>query len=54
MPVRWAVGGREHCKSFTAKALADAFAGTLKGTARDGTLFDPATGLPAPPTSDPG
>ncbi len=47
--VRWAVDGREHCKSFAAKALADAFLGTLKDAARDGKPFDPATGLPARP-----
>ena len=47
--VRWAVGGREHCKSFAAKALADAFLGTLKDAARDGKPFDPVTGLPARP-----
>jgi integrase len=49
--VRWAVAGREHCKSFATKALADAFLGTLKDAARDGTPFDPATGVPAPPKS---
>ncbi len=47
--VRWAAGGREHCKSFATKALADAFLGTLKDAARDGTPFDPATGQPARP-----
>jgi integrase len=47
--VRWAVDGREHCKSFAGKALADAFLGTLKDAARDGKPFDPATGLPARP-----
>jgi integrase len=47
--VRWATGGREHCKSFATKALAGAFLATLKDAARDGTPFDPATGLPAPP-----
>ena len=47
--VRWAVGGREHCKSFAAKALADAFLVTLKDAARDGKPFNPATGLPAQP-----
>jgi integrase len=47
--VRWAVDGHEHCKSFAAKALADAFLGTLKDAARDGKPFDPATGLPARP-----
>ncbi len=46
---RWAAGGREHCKSFASKALADAFLGTLKDAARDGKPFDPATGLPARP-----
>jgi hypothetical protein len=47
--VRWAVDGREHCKSFAARPLADAFLGTLKDAARDGKPFDPATGLPARP-----
>jgi integrase len=47
--VRWATGGREHCKSFATKALADAFLTTLKDAARGGTPFDPATGLPAQP-----
>jgi hypothetical protein len=45
--VRWAVAGREHCKSFPAKPLADAFLTTLKNAARDGTPFETATGLPA-------
>jgi len=48
--VRWAVGGREHCKSFSSKALADAFLVTLKDAARDGIPFDPATGQPASPS----
>lgn len=30
--------------------MADAFLGTLKDAARDGTPFDPATVLPARPT----
>jgi hypothetical protein len=47
--VRWAVDGREHCKSFAAKALAAAFLVTLKDAARDGKPFDPATGLPVKP-----
>jgi integrase len=47
--VRWAVEGREHCKSFATKGLADAFLVTLKDAARDGKPFDPATGLPAQP-----
>jgi len=47
--VRWAVDGREHCKSLPTKALADAFLVTLKDAARDGKPFDPATGLPAKP-----
>src|SRR5438034_2368145 len=46
---RWATGGREHCKSFASKALADAFLGTLKDAARDGKPFDASTGLPARP-----
>ena len=47
--VRRAVDGREHCKSFATKALADAFLLTLKEAARDGKPFDPATGQPAQP-----
>ena len=47
--VRWAVAGREHCKSFAAKPLADGFLATLKDAARDGTPFDETTGLPAQP-----
>jgi hypothetical protein len=38
--VRWAVGRREHCKSFATKALVDAFLATSK----PGTPLDPATG----------
>ena len=38
--VRWAVAGREHCKSFAAKPLADGFLTTLKDATRDGTPFD--------------
>ena len=47
--VRWAVDGREHCKSFAAKALADAFLGTLKDAARDGKPFDPVGFLNSAP-----
>jgi len=47
--VRWAVDGREHCKSFATKALADAFLVTLKDAARDGKPFSTATGQPAQP-----
>ena len=47
--VRWSAGGREHCKSFPAKALADAFLTTLKQAARDGLPFSDQTGLPAGP-----
>ncbi len=51
--VRWSVGGRERCRSFPAKALADAFLTTLKDAARDGTPFSTATGLPAVPERPP-
>ncbi len=44
--VRWAVAGREHCKSFPARPLADAFLTRLKDAARDRQPFDQATGLP--------
>jgi integrase len=47
--VRWAVTGREHCKSFAARPLADGFLTGLKNAARDHQPFDETTGLPAPP-----
>jgi integrase len=45
--VRWAVAGREHCKSFAAKPLADGFLIELKNAAHDHQPFDETTGLPA-------
>jgi hypothetical protein len=45
--VRWAVAGREHCKSFAAKPLADGFLTELKEAARGHQPFDETTGLPA-------
>ena len=47
--VRWAVAGREHCRSFAAKPLADGFLTGLKDAARDHQPFDQATGLPTTP-----
>ena len=47
--VRWAVAGREHCRSFAAKPLADGFAAGLKDAIRDRRPFDEKTGLPAQP-----
>jgi integrase len=47
--VRWAVAGREHCRSFAAKPLADGFLTGLKDGARDHQPFEQATGLPATP-----
>jgi hypothetical protein len=47
--VRWAAAGRERCKSFATRPLADAFAGSLRDAARHGQPFDPATGMPAEP-----
>jgi integrase len=44
--VRWAVDGREHCKSFQSKTLADGFLAGLKEAARDRRPFSPRTGLP--------
>ena len=44
--VRWAVNGREHCKSFKARPLADGFLTELKDAVRDRRPFDPITGLP--------
>jgi len=47
--VRWAVAGREHCRSFAAKPLADGFLTGLKNAAHDNQPFDETTGLPAAP-----
>jgi len=47
--VRWAVAGREHCKSFAARPLADGFLTGLKNAAHDHQPFDECTGLPATP-----
>jgi len=44
--VRWAVDGREHCKSFRNKTLADGFLDGLKDAARSHRPFSPGTGLP--------
>ena len=45
--VRWAVAGREHCRSFAAKPLADGFITKWKDAIRDRQTFDEITGLPA-------
>ena len=47
--VRWAVAGREHCQSFSAKPLADGFLTGLKKAAGDRQPFDTVTGLPVTP-----
>jgi hypothetical protein len=44
--VRWAVDGREHCKSFKARPLADGFLAGLKEAVRDRRPVNPRTGLP--------
>jgi integrase len=44
--VRWAVDGREHCKSFKARPLADGFLADLQDAVRDRQPFNPRTGLP--------
>ncbi|HEY6314038.1 MAG TPA: hypothetical protein VIY52_25025 [Streptosporangiaceae bacterium] len=44
--VRWAVDGREHCKSFKARPLADGFLTNLKDAVCDRRPFNPRTGLP--------
>jgi integrase len=49
--VRWAVDGREHCKSFKARSLADGFLDGLKDAVRDRRPFDPRTGLPEADTT---
>ena len=52
--VRWAVDGREHCKSFKTRPLADGFLTGLKDAARDRRPFNPRTGLPGTGTSGSG
>jgi integrase len=47
--VRWAVAGREHCRSFPARPLADGFLTGLKKAADDCQPFDTRTGLPVIP-----
>ena len=49
--VRWAVDGREHCKSFKARPLADGFLDGLKDAVRDRRPFSPRTGLPEAETT---
>ena len=49
--VRWAVDGREHCKSFKARPLADGFLDGLKDAGRDRRPFNPRTGLPEADTT---
>jgi len=49
--VRWAVDGREHCKSFKARPLADGFLDGLKYAVRDRRPFNPRTGLPEADTT---
>jgi integrase len=50
--VRWAVDGREHCKSFKARPLADGFLDGLKEAVRDRRPFSPLTGLPSAETTE--
>jgi len=50
--VRWAVDGREHCKSFQARPLADGFLDGLKDAVRDRRPFSPRTGLPGAETTE--
>jgi integrase len=50
--VRWAVDGREHCKSFKARPLADGFLDGLKDAVRDRRPFSPRTGLPGDETTE--
>ena len=41
------VAGREHCRSFPARPLADGFLAGLHNAVRDRRPFNPDTGLPA-------
>lgn len=44
--VRWVVAGRRFERSYTTKALADRFRADLLRSAKSGSAFDEATGLP--------
>ena len=50
--MRWAVDGREHCKSFQARPLADGFLTDLKDAVRYRRPFNPRTGLPEAETTE--
>jgi integrase len=50
--VRWAVDGREHCKSFKARPLADGFLDGLKDAVRYRRPFNPRTGVPDAETTE--
>ena len=50
--VRWAVDGREHCKSFKVRPLADGFLTGLKNAVRDRRPFSPHTGQPDAETTE--
>lgn len=50
--VRWAGDGREHCKSFKGRPLADGFLTGLKDAVRDRRPFNPRTGLPEAETEE--
>ncbi len=49
--VQWAVDGREHCKSFKGRPLADGFLARLKDAVRDRRPFNPHSGLPEAETT---
>src|ERR1022692_4498804 len=49
--VRWSVDGREHCRSFKARPLADGFLDGLKDAVRRRRPFSPRTGLPEAETA---
>ena len=50
--VRWTVAGKQHQRTFATLKLADAFRTDLTVAAREGTLFDVRTGLPASSSHD--
>jgi hypothetical protein len=50
--VRWAVNGREHCKSFKSKTLAEGFLDDMRDAVRGRRPFDLRTGLPAAKTTE--
>lgn len=51
--VRWRAAGQTHQRTFASRKLADSFRSDLMVAVRQGTRFDPASGLPEIPGREP-